>query len=291
MKKIIIVLMLFAAGNASGQGVESELYQYNYSFVHPAFAGNDGQRIAILGRTTAYDRSFGNTMQSMVLIGYENYFEKINSGIAVTGYSERLGYGSLSSLALSYNYKITLGESSALVTSVRAGTHYHSFSTNYIPIEPSDPLIHANLAASNWTADLGVLFKIKESYFGGLANNLAHSNATLDLIGSPDPLENDYAAIIGTSLTLGERLKSKHSLYIPFNGDDVRVDLNNTLTIHDRFLAGLSVERSNGKFYARANAGIQVKDYFQIVFLLYSKKRDDFMTPRFRGEMFMSFAF
>lgn len=291
MKKIIIVLMLFAAGNARCQGIGSELYQYKYSFIHPAFAGSQGQGISMLGQTTAYDRSFGNTMQSMVLVGYENYFEKINSGIAVTGYSQRLGYTSLSSVGLSYNYRITLGESSALITGVRAGTHYHSFSASYIPVEPSDPIIDANFSASNWTADLGVLFKMKAFYFGGLANNLAHSNATLDLIGSPDPLDNNYAAIIGTSLTLGEHLKSEHSLYIPFSGDDVRMDLNNTLTINDRFLAGLSVERSNEKFYPRANAGIKFKDYFQVVFLLYSKKRDDFMTPRFRGEVFMSFAF
>ena len=210
MKRIVIVL-LFVAGKALGQGAGSELYQYNYSFIHPAFAGNQGQRISILGNTTAYGTSDLNK-HTAFLMGYENYFEKINSGVVVTGYSERAGASSLSSLALSCNYRITLSESSMLVTSVRAGTHYQSFSDVYYSVTQSDQLLDLNLSASNWTADFGVLFKMKEFYFGALANNLAHSSATLDLINLPDPLTNNYAAIIGTSFTLSEHLESEHSL-------------------------------------------------------------------------------
>ena len=118
MKKILVISLFLMTGKLFAQGIESELYQFNYSFVHPSFAGSEGQRISMLARTAMYNRSFDNDAQTMVLLGYENYFEKIRSGVALTGSSERFGPSSFSSLAISYNYKMILGTSSELVTGV-----------------------------------------------------------------------------------------------------------------------------------------------------------------------------
>lgn len=293
MKKILVISLFLTTGKLFGQGIESEIYQSNYTFIHPAFAGSKGQQISMLARTAMYGRSFGNQAQTMILLGYENYFEKIRSGVALTGYSERFGPSSISSLAISYNYKLILGSSSELVTSVRVKRHAYSVSTDqYRSIEPDDPLLsNSNLSASNAAADFGVLLNVKESYFGLLANNLVHTDNTIGLLGGLDILNKNYAAIIGTSFTISEHLASEHSLYIPFDDEEYRVDLNNTLTIHDRFLTGLSVERSNGKFFVRGNAGFMVKDHFQILFLLYSSRRASLSDPQFRGEVFMGFKF
>lgn len=294
MKKIFIISLVLISGKLFGQGIESELYQTNYSFIHPAFAGSEGQQISMLARTASYGNSFGDQAETMVLMSYENNFEKIRSGVALTGYSERSGPSSLSSLAISYNYKLTLGTSSELITSVRVQRHSYSVSVDhYRPIEPSDPLLNnkMNLSASNAVADLGVLLKVKESYVGMMANNLVHTNNTIEALGGTDYLGENYAAIIGTSFTISEHLVSEHSLYIPFDDEEYRVDLNNTFTIHDRFLAGLSIENSDDKLFVKGNAGFKVKDYFQILFLVYSGKRNYSFDPQFRGEVFMGFGF
>ena len=292
MKTILIISMFFAAANVLGQGMASELYQYNYSFVHPAFAGAEGQKISLLGRTAKYDGGFGRVAQTMFLVSYENYFEKLSSGLAVTGYSEGFGPSSLSSLAISYNYKFTLGASTELITGARVQRHFHSVSLDYYrEIHPNDPILNPNFSASNWAADLGAMLKVKEFYFGLLANSLAHSNNTGDMIGWPDDLNENYAAIVGGSFVLGEHLASQHSLYVPFGDKGYRVDLNNTLIIRNLFLAGLSIERAGEKFSVRGNAGLKVKDYFQILFLIYSDKRDDFEPAKLRGELFMGFRF
>ena len=246
----------------------------------------------MLARTAVYDGSFGDHAQTMLFMSYENYFEKIRSGVAVTGYSERKGPASLSSLAVSYNYKLNLGPSSELITSAKLGRHFHSVSVDhYRPITPSDPLLKADFFASNFTADVGLLLNVKEYYVGVVANNLLHTNNTMDMIQSSSPLETNFAAIIGTSFTISEEVASGHSLYIPFDGEDYRVDLNNTFTINDLFLAGVSLERSADKFFLRGNAGVKVKDYFQIVFLIYSDKRKDFPSETIRGEVFIGFTF
>lgn len=100
MKRALIISLLFLTGKALGQGLSSELYQYNYSFVHPAFAGWEGQKISLLGSTATHDRGFGVDKPTMLLVSYENYFEKIKSGVAATGYSRRR-------LASSYVSKVT----------------------------------------------------------------------------------------------------------------------------------------------------------------------------------------
>ena len=292
MKKIFFISVLLMTGKVLGQGIGSELYQYNYGFVHPAFAGSEGQRISMLVRTATYDGSFSDHAETMLLMSYENHFEKINSGIAVTGYSERLGPSSLSSLSLSYNYKLTLGASSELIASTRVRRHFYSVSGDYYrQIEPNDPLVNLDVSASNWAADLGVLFRRGESYVGLVSNDLLHTDNTLEVIGLPIRRERNLTALIGTSFTISEHLVSEHSLYIPFDREEYRVDLNNTLTINDLFLAGISLERSHDKFFVRGNAGLKVKDYFQVQLLIYSGKRDYFDLPKFRGEMFMAFMF
>ena len=292
MKKTFVIPLLLMSGTILGQGVEAELYQYNYSFIHPAFAGIEGERVSMLGRTTTYDGSFSDQKETMVLMSYENFFEKINSGIQVTGYSERLGPSSLSSLSFSYNYKLNVGESADLITSARAARHFLSVSTDYYrTIDPTDPVLNPDLSASNFAVDFGLLLKVKKSHFGLVANNLLHTDNRMDMIQSTSPLEGNFAAIAGTSFTISEHVMSRHSLYVPFDVDEYRVDLNNTISINDLFLAGVSIERSDDKFFLRGNAGVKVKDYFQIVFLLYSNKRKEFTSEKFRGEIFMGFTF
>ena len=291
MKRTLIISLLLVSGKILAQGIQSELYQYNYSFVHPAFAGREGQKISMLGTTATYGQTFGDDKPTMVLMSYENYFEKVKSAVAVTGYSRRVGPLSLSSLAISYNYRFKVGASSELITSTRLHRHFYSASYNFRSIDPSDPILNADYSASNWAADLGAMLQVKEFYFGLLANSLLHSNNTGDMIGAPNELRENSAAIIGGSFVLGEHLKSQHSLYVPLDDEGCRIDLNNTLIIRDLFLAGLSIERSNQTFFVRGNAGLKVKDYFQIVVLIYSDKRHHVDSPKFRGELLVGFHF
>lgn len=300
MKKILIASLLLISVKAVGQGIDAELYQYNYSFIHPAFAGSEGQRISVLANTADYDQQFGDGKpNTRVLVSYENYFEKLNSGFAITGYSERFATSSLSSFSFSYNYKVKLGTTSYLVAGGRTGRHFYSISSDYYRvIDPSDPLLDRDFSQANWTADAGLLLRVSQFYFGLVASNLIHTHNQIDAIPSSVTIDNHEAGIVGASFTISDHLVSNHSLYIPIEkkkgnmrGIDYRIDLNNTLTINDLFLAGLSIERSNDKFFAKFNAGIKVKDYFQILFLLYSGKRNEFTDPKFRGEMFIGLRF
>lgn len=295
MKKIFIIYLagLFCTAKVLGQGIEAELYQYNYTLIHPAFAGSDGQKISILANTVTYDGSFGNSeANTLALMSYENYFDKINSGIAVTGYSERMGPSSFSSLGLSYNYKFRLGESVNLVAGAKVRRHIYSVSYDYFrSIEPSDPLLNPDVSEANWAADFGLLLNIRKFNFGLLANNLFHTNDKIDVVASKNHLDKNYAAIVGTSFRINDHLVSNHSLYIPLETELYRIDLNNTITINNFFVAGFSIEKTQSDIFTRFNTGLQIKDYFQILFLVYSQKRNDFFEPKLRGEVFLGFKF
>lgn len=293
---VCAVLVLVAISlRAQDSGVE--LYQYNYSFLNPSFAGKDKQKISMLAKITAYSGAFDDQFFSTAFLSYENYFNKLNSGVALTGFSQTFGVAATTSLALTYNYHFKITDDITLIPAIRVRRQTVSVDFSfYRPIDPVDPVIigEDEPTETNWTGDLGVAFTFKSFDIGLSAANLFYTKNRTEIANFPSQLDKFYTVLARGSFKINQHLSSEHSLYIPLlNGEFDRIDINNTLVINDLFIAGLSLERNTDDTLLRINTGFKVKDFFRIVMLAYSNSDEIIGRPlrKFRGEIYTEFKF
>jgi type IX secretion system PorP/SprF family membrane protein len=298
MRKIILLIFaLLPCAQLLAQGIASDLYQYNYSIVHPGFAGSEGQhRVSLLANTIIYDDQFSERhVNGNAFFSYDNYFEKISSGIAVTGSAQRLGSETITSTSLSYNYQFKINDHATLIPAVRLRRYWYSLDLGFFrSIQPDDPLLTADqdVTEANWSTDFGMVIKVKKFSFGVMAQNLIHTNDKLEGIGgSTGEIDREYTAIAEASFAINEHLSSTHSVYIPVDKEDYRLDFNNALLINDLFIAGISLEKSERDFFMKLNTGVKVKDRFQVVMLVYSGPKNEALDQKFRGEVYLQFKF
>jgi type IX secretion system PorP/SprF family membrane protein len=298
MRKIILlILVLLPCAQLLAQGIASDLYQYNYSIVHPGFAGSEGQhRISLLANTVIYDDQFSERhVNGNAFFSYDTYFEKIASGISVMGSAQRLGPKTVTSTSLAYNYQFKINDHVTLIPAVRLRRYWYSLDLSFFRvIQPNDPLLTADqdVSEANWSTDFGLVVKVKKFSFGVMTQNFIHTNDKLEGIsGSTGELDREYTAIAETSFTINKHLSSTHSVYIPVDDEDYRLDFNNTLLINDLFIAGISLEKSESDFFMKLNTGVKVKDRFQVVMLVYSGPKDEGPYQKFSGEVYLQFKF
>jgi hypothetical protein len=275
---------------SNGQGISSELYPFNYTFVHPSYAGLEGQRISMLGNRLESENSFGQSPVTVGFIGYENYFNKIKSGISIIAQAERLGPMAITNYGFSYNYKIKLNESVSMIPSIRFRRNIYNVELSFYDFNGDDPLIvYGDITEKNWTGDAGLLFQVKKTNFGVVFDNLVHSDNRSDLLSSSATRFPEVVSfMVGTEFTLSPTITSRHSLYLPVDMLDLRVDLNNTFIWKKLLIAGASFEYANDNFYPKLFAGLSIGDYVTLSTLLYSGRREDFKAD-FRGEMYLEF--
>jgi type IX secretion system PorP/SprF family membrane protein len=286
-----IACVVAACSYAQAQGIGAELYPFNYTFINPSFAGLDGQKISMLANSVDYSGAFGNSRQTIGFIAYENYFAKINSGFSVVADAERFGPSSVSNYALSYAYKVKLKESVFILPAIRVRRNIYDIDYSFFElIQPSDPLIgDLNITEKNWTTSASLLFQVRKTNFGFAVDNVLHSDhhdATLE--STSNRFDQLVSFIAGTEFKLSSDFSSRHSLYVPVDMINLRMDVNNTFIWKNLLIAGASLEYSGDQFYPKFFTGVTIANFATISTMLYSRHRDDF-NPKFRGEIYVQF--
>jgi type IX secretion system PorP/SprF family membrane protein len=278
MKNIIIVCWIITGVNcAMAQEPVSNLYQYNYTSVNPAFAGLDGQKVT----TMANYRSTGNYVTTSGFLGYEVTVDKMNSGFGFTASRSSLGPQSQSFLNLLYNYQWKVGKSK-IVFGAKVSDYISVIDfSQYQPIGNNfDPLLDMPSGASSNTMllGLGVLVKTDRFFVGISTDNATYARLKKNeyVVG-----EEDFSAKIihynaGVNFKIASWLTSTHSVYGLTVDEYWRIDLNNTFTFGGWIIGGVSIEKNqfNDNVVPKINAGLKLKDKGQIVVMLYSKDYD-----------------
>lgn len=274
MRRLLVnILFVFAIHCAFAQEPVSDLYQYNYATINPAFAGIDGQKITATPRMMSNN---GKSIRSMGFVGYEGRIK--NSGFGVSGISTGIGPQTDSYLNAFYNYQWKLADGSKFVVAGKMSSYHLSIDfSKYNPIDPNDPLLDIGnpvKSQSHLLFGLGVLYK-RDRFFVGLStDNLVDARLKSDDIFKDQKLEMKklFHYIAGMNFNLGANIRSTHSIYAYTLGNAWRVDLNNSITF-GWFIAGLSLESDDGNndILPKVNAGIKLKDKGQIVVGLYSQ--------------------
>jgi type IX secretion system PorP/SprF family membrane protein len=293
MNKVVIVLcgMLFLPYGSKAQGVNSELYLFNYTLIHPSFAGLDEQKISFLGSLFRYQTLSGYETSTLGFVNYERRLNKLNSGIAVTGFSTVTGPIATTSLGISYNYQHAINDKVVLIPGIRFRWNSSSLSLSYFSPGDDPLLVTGSTTESSVNADVGMLVQVDKLKIGVMVDNLFPTRTDIHENFYPGRYARTYTAVIGMRTQLSKVFAAEHSLYLPVSDGSYRVDLNNSITWKKLLTAGTSVELRNGEFYTRFNGGVNVKDYFRVMALLYSTRRNDFFYPALRAEVYMEFKF
>jgi len=275
MKNLLIVcLILTAVNSAMGQEPISNLYQYNYTSVSPAFAGLDGQKIT----TMINYFSNGSYVNSSGFVGYELTIDKINSGLGFTASRGGLGAQSETYLNLLYNFQWKVGNGK-FVFGAKITDYIDMIDwTLYTTVDHNDPLLNSLPTSTNTMMfGLGVLFKTDRFFIGASTDNLTYSR--LKKVKYLSDQESFSAKMIhynaGVNFKIASWLTSTHSVYGFVMDDYWRVDLNNTFTFGGWIIGGVSFQKSfDDDIIPKINTGLKLKDKGQIVLMLYSKDYD-----------------
>lgn len=286
---VIIAFSTLGFVKAFGQ-YSNELYQYNYFYLNPAFAGADGQKFAMMvkGATFGQNNSISNT-----LLSYDTKFDKINSGFGFIGEAASFGAVNETSIGINYSYQIKLGNSSSLNFGMSLRNQRFSFDySRYRALDPGDPLLNSpdSESSSGLSTDFGALFRAQDFFIGFSTANLIQTNDAFLFDIKPQTV---YKLMIGYSFKIGTWGKSMHSIYSPFsNGKWYGTDLNNILVINEKVIAGLTLELTENDFYPKINAGYKLNDSFQVIAMIYSKRRKDLGSNlKFNGSLAVNIYF
>jgi len=274
------------------QTISSELYQYNYSILNPAFTSIDDQNVSFLLRTATYNYSSGLVHQTDALLSFTTKLDKINSGFGFMGSSSGRG-ASITNLNINYSYNIKISNNSNLILGTRISNNRSNIDLDlYGPIDPNDPVLDPDkdrLFISNISASFGVIFKIK-NFIGAISADGILGKDKFDYPAKATP--DIVNIILSYPFKLSDWGKLTQSIFSPLVGYEInRIDLNSVLLINRKLLTGLTLEISDGQFIPKINFGYRLKDSFEITTMIYSRRRDFISNEKFTGSLSARFFF
>ncbi|WP_210487201.1 PorP/SprF family type IX secretion system membrane protein [Rufibacter aurantiacus] len=131
LKQIVVFSLLLLAASVSKAQVTPQrmviprLYQQNYFYLNPAFAGSEGRReLGVNGHLNSINRSASSAPLS-VIAHYQGYVSKENpNGIGVVAVYDQFGPYWLGKLGFSYAKRFRLGEQSSLAFGAQLAAEY-----------------------------------------------------------------------------------------------------------------------------------------------------------------------
>jgi hypothetical protein len=258
------MIVIVSVQNGKTQDVSTELYQYNYFYLNPAFQDSSDHVLSFMGN---YFEVNDNRRYSGI-VSYQGNINKLKSSVGFQGTSGNYRNTSIRSYGITINHAFQTGKFSTLTI----GTKVYNQGRSYKPYEfiSWDPTIGPAFPSdSEWLLDLGLVFRVK-SFFSGLS-----------VIGLSSEGKR-YGVIGGYTLLLGNSLKSEHSIYAEFGSDDLTVlDINNKLIIRDKFLVGLTYRTQTQDGFI-VSTGVDLFRSMRVMFLVYSNTDE---SKDFKAEM------
>lgn len=169
MKHLITAVFIFTTSVLFSQQLKnSGLFQQNISFFNPSATAYQTNHYA----TIIYDEKFssfpGNP--TTFVAQYEKSLEKINSGIGVLMFNERIGFAQYNIGMFQYRYSIKTGEESRILLGVSAGVFHSGFPEVIGTTNTGDTILSAS--QGKFTMNIGASYQWKNLYAGISAMNV-----------------------------------------------------------------------------------------------------------------------
>ncbi|GGK66384.1 PorP/SprF family type IX secretion system membrane protein [Rufibacter glacialis] len=177
-------LFLLLASVASAQitpqrMVIPRLYQQNYFYLNPAFAGAEGRKeLGINGHLNSLGGK-SSTAPLSVIAHYQGYVSETNpNGIGIVGVYDQFGPYWLGKLGFTYAKRFRLGEQSSLAFGAQLAAEYLNVDLSEKTSEEGKKMVgHDNDLRPD--VDAGVWLKIRNFYAGGTVASILAPNYNL----------------------------------------------------------------------------------------------------------------
>lgn len=261
MRKVISItgmMVAFLVQEGRSQDVASELYQYNYFYINPAFRDSSDHTFSLAGNYYKANSLKGYSS----ILSYQGNIRKLNSSIGFQARSGKVGSQSVTDYGITVNHAFSINRFSWIVLGAKTYNQRNSIDNiSYRAIHGGDPLIvdwqPDSTSRADWLFDVGLVFTAKR-FFGGLS-----------VIGLSSD-DRRYGAVGGYSFVLSNALRSEHSVYGEFDNNNLGIlDINNKLILKDRYLLGLTYRTQSAKGII-VSAGMDVYKGIRLMFLLLS---------------------
>ncbi len=269
MKRIALVVLSIGFFYAEAQqGLISDLYQYNYTSINPAFAGLQGSTFSALTNTRLPIEGFYGVYS---YAAFETSTRNQRHGVGLTSSYNHTDWARVAYVSLPCNYRFRIDDQRKLVVGAGASyvhMFYYPFYYGSFPQGINNPLRYEDpITLDGFTTSLSVLYTAKGFFASLSADNVLRSEF-LGLTGNGNLSIN---GLIGKDYKWTDRLTSQHSILLNLYQSYVRVDLNNTL-MFESFVFGTSFEWNDTNFLPKFSGGLKVKDYGQLLLSFYSRK-------------------
>jgi|GEM_PF-2736850 len=276
--------------------IYSDLYQYNYSTINPAYTGTEANhKFSAIGKGD----NLGDTHPyTSWMVAYEASVKKLHSGVGFMFTKDSFGPYINHRYSLTYSYAFSLPDSSQLRLGINSSLDKSDIDfSRYRYQDPSDPISRYELSDKRPSVGLGVWYK-RKNWFAGLSVDYLnrptfYSDASLPYYAQSfaHTVREKYQITLGyQDFQLGKHLASTHSLnHFRYSGQYF-TDWNNTIAYRNLLLLGLGYRLpkegfDRGSF--RINGGIRISRYFQLMSLVYVQKQNAYERRSFSGELLL----
>ncbi|KAA3439280.1 PorP/SprF family type IX secretion system membrane protein [Rufibacter hautae] len=190
LKQIVVFSLLLLAATVSKAQVTPQrmviprLYQQNYFYLNPAFAGSEGKReFGMNGHLNSINRSASSAPLS-VIAHYQGYINSENpNGIGVVAVYDQFGPYWLGKLGFSYAKRFRLGEQSSLAFGAQLAAEYFNVDLAEKTRNEEKKMVgHDNDLRPD--VDAGVWLKVRNFYAGATFASLLAP--TYNLVGDAE---------------------------------------------------------------------------------------------------------
>lgn len=272
---LLIVLSIVTYSNGQSQRVTLpdpfQNYYYDYKLANPALTGIQGKHVittAYFGRSGLMDSYYG---------AYEANIGSIKSGAGLTAMYEDLGFLRNYHVGGLYSKQIAFND----VSGLRFGTHLYFQkeifdSSKYGFILDGDPLIITEKRKNTSVAlDLGVIYYLNSLTIGAGVKNIQVGSGSNEISGGDNEVTS-VNFLVSREFGLTPHIQVTPSCLLVSDLHDCRIGVNAALEIHRWILLGAGNRFfSGGGSNFTFNAGLNIKDWVQLIMHVYSAANDD----------------
>ena len=217
MKRLIILLLLFASRGVIAQDPTFTQFYANPLYLNPAFAGSHGCPRFALNYRNEWPQLSGNYVTYSA--SYDQFFKNISGGFGVLATHDQQGQGTIktSMLGLIYSYHLQLGRKWKMMFGARASWFQKSLDWDKLTfgdmIDPRRGFIYSTGDVPRggsrgfFDASAGMLVFNKHFFAGAAWHHMNRPNESMIIGDSPLPWR--FTGHAGAEIQLGK--KSKYS--------------------------------------------------------------------------------
>ncbi len=176
------------------------------------------------------------------LLTIDGAINRINSGLGVNIYQDKLGFETNLAVKLSYAYRLSIGPGKLGIGAQAGFINKQIDFAGFEPIDPNDPLLNSKKVETDMLIDFaaGLYYKMPQAYFGLSATNLSQSDFQSAGGLAKPTLARHYYFIAGYQYDLNAEFKLSPSLLVKSDLASTQYDINGLVTYINRFWGGLS---------------------------------------------------